>query len=112
MHKKAILILSVLAYLLIINVLANININLNFNSNSEASSSSNNIGIGNSVTFEVKRPRLFYTIYETEGKSTLELFDIVPIPLKSHNVNLIYVHLAFIGITGYTWNRKPKRREK
>jgi hypothetical protein len=53
-----------------------------------------NIGVGDSVSYQIKRPRWYGTIYEDQNNAKLYLFEIIPLPMK----NYVYVHFVYLII--------------
>jgi len=50
------------------------------------------IGFGDSITASVKRNRWYGTIYESGGQSNLYIFDLINIPMKINNIDLVWYH--------------------
>lgn len=99
MIKKLLVILAiVIFYLGLINLIAKFVTIPNFKNieGNKLSVETTVIGIHDSVSVSVKKPRWYGTIYQKDFKSDLELFGFIPLPLKAKNINYLYFHLPFI----------------
>jgi len=54
------------------------------------------IGIQDSVSISVTRPRFYGTIEEANGNSILYLAKIIPLPLKKEGFSFMYFHIPFL----------------
>lgn len=109
----------ILAYLLIINITANIL--SDGNSGSSKTLNKNNygdvvLGVSDSIDVSVLRNRWYGTILEQSGTNTklskLYLFGFITLPINVNGSNLVWIHILFlmmvIGITYYSTNKMKK----
>lgn len=87
---------SIVVYILLINFVANIIYYENFTSLfTDSDDGTVKIGVGNKVSFAVKRNR-FYGSYDMyEDKVYLNLFKIIKIPLEIKGLNFRFAHIFF-----------------
>lgn len=62
----------------------------------EKNKSAEEVSVSDSVSFMVKRPRWYGTIYTNGVNSELYLLNIISLPLKRNGTNLVYIHLFVI----------------
>lgn len=112
--QKIILIIGItLAYLLIINFIAN---NINFITPSlEPEEEFTNpkwqkIKVGGSVSASVFRPRWYGNIVENDKNSKLYFLEFIPIPLKSQDISFIEFHFIFLILISIIYCKDAKNK--
>jgi len=101
-QKIGIIIFSIVFYVILINIFANL---ISTSQENYEISKSKTLGlmevkinIGESVSVQVTRNRWYGTIHENNGKAYLHLFNLVKLPHKIKNYNFVWFHLIFLII--------------
>jgi hypothetical protein len=106
----AVAVLITLIYILAINFISTIDFSVAqqiIDGETSLDSGIINIGVGDSVSYSITRPRWYGTIYEDQNNAKLYLFEIIPLPMK----NYVYVHFIFlIGIGSFLYFKLKKRK--
>lgn len=70
------------------------------------------VGVSDSVSIGVLRPRPYGKILEKDNNSKLYLLNLIPLPLKHNGVSFIKFHIIFLIFLLFLIYRQKKKSEK
>lgn len=113
MNKWLLIFGLIVIYLVIINFAFSLNFsfdngNLTIPNESAYGGAMVNIGVGEQVSIFVTRHRFYGVIEESDGKSMLYLFNLIPIPLIRNNFNFLYFHIPFLALITFLLFKREK----
>lgn len=105
----------IIGYIVGVNLVANTLISfgeISFGETEGYSISDVELKLSTQVSWSIKRPRWYGTIYEAEEISNLDVFNIFQIPIKVKGHNWGYFHLVVLGLTIFISNKKIKKQRE